>query len=156
MSFHYRYPLQSLKTLRSRELETAQAALQLALAEVDVTQRQLASAEETMREVEALLRELQRDGILDLDRHRRTRDFLYRTGAQAQTLREELNALIDKRIGCSEAVQCSKTALRSLEKHETRLSARAFIEYTRCDQRASDDGWLTVAMRRKRETEGRA
>lgn len=156
MSFHYRYPLQSLKTMRGRELETAQAALNLAQAEVDVAQRQLASAEEKMREVEALLRALQRDGNLDLDRYRRARDFLRRTRGQVQVLREELNALIEKRISCSEAVKLGKTGLRSLERHESRLSERAFVEYTRCDQRASDDAWLMVAMRRKREAEGRA
>jgi flagellar biosynthesis chaperone FliJ len=156
MSFHYRYPLQTLKTRRTEELEAAQVALGLAQAEVDDAQRQVASAETTMRDLEDLLRRLQCDGTLDLDRRRLAHNFLHETRSRAEALRGVLDTLIEKRSDCVNAVKLGKTALRSLERHEERLSARALVEYTRRDQREGDDGWVMVAMRRKREMDGRA
>lgn len=105
-----------------------------------------------MRALETLMRDFQRDGFLDLDKHRRTHDFLNATRKQAEALRSALATLTERRDQCVETFRAGKTALRSLERHEERLKERAQAEHARVDQREVDDSWLMLAMRRKRET----
>jgi flagellar biosynthesis chaperone FliJ len=151
-----RYPLQALKDIRGRELDAAHAALISAQAEVDAAQQRVARAEASLHDIEALLRECERDGILDLDRRRLAHAFLGECRARGDTLRQELRVRIGECRDALDTVTARKTALRSLERHEQRLSERAGIEFARADQREADDGWLALAMRRRRDTGSRA